>query len=277
MSRIIMNFVVAFLFAAAFPVAALCEDKPGDNGGGTPPEDVKPAGGEGQPEKTDAQRKEDFQKRKDSFFKMFKDNLEEMEQSQDDPEKEEIARLTDVRDDYNSNLKKAQIELDRSKEVVKQSFVGLIKSDQNKETIEQRCENIWLDYMATSRKSKMQINEYERAMKGVDNRIRYIKHRLATREYPTAEKGEKYYLSDPIELYEEGQEQPEFDGGPPKSQISYYALLKDFVMGILGKGRADMSVIARRLSEPDLYTMFEAWNRRAESRKEPEPSKESKN
>jgi hypothetical protein len=244
------------------------EEKPAESGeekipgaeDGKLPSDLKPA--EKPPEKTEAEKREELRKRKDAFFKMFKNRLEEMELEQGTPEQEEIARLASLKGDYKDKLGKSQKNLDRSKQIVRKSFEGLIRSNQDPRTVESRCENIWLDYMANSRKYKMEIHEYERAIKGLDRRIAYIRHRLKTREYPTAEKGEKYYLSDPIEVYTEDPEIAEPELGSRKSQVSYYALLKDFVLGILGKGRMDLPTISRRLTKPPLVEMYENWKRR---------------
>jgi hypothetical protein len=256
--------VPALLLAliVAFPAAGLAQEGAPDDP--KPPAGLKPAGET--PKLTPAEEEEALRQRKKKFFKMYKSQLEEMEQTQDDPEKEEIARLTELKGDYRTKLGQAEKDFKRAKEIVKRSFVGLMKSDQPKETIEGRCENIWLDYMATSRKSKMQMHEYERAITGVQKRIKYIRHRLATRDYPTAEKGQMYYSSDPIEVYTDESMMETGEMASAKSQVSYYAMLKDFVLEISGVGRADMKVIARKIAKPPILEMYEAWQRNAKLR-----------
>lgn len=262
MHRIAFILALAVVLGAVAPAARAQDGTDPSGGENQPPEGLTPAGEK--PALSPAEREKALRERKDAFFRMFKDRLEDMEKNQDEPEKEEIARLTQLKADYERKLEAARGELERSKEIVRKSFLGLVNSNQSKETMEQRCEAVWLDYLASSRKSKMQIHEYERAIEGVVRRIKYIRHRLATREYPTADKGQKYYLSDPIELYtDESEILPDAMDGPAKSQVSYYALLKDFVLGIMGRGSADMDALARRITKPPLLEMWESWKKRA--------------
>ena len=54
--------------------------------------------------------------------------------------------------------------------------------------------------------------------------------------------------------------------GGKKSHVSYYALLKDFVLEVTGGGRGNDMVIEKMVVEPPLIRLYNRWRARTANR-----------
>ncbi|MHC4597419.1 MAG: hypothetical protein ACYS47_00290 [Planctomycetota bacterium] len=212
------------------------------------------------------EEKKPLDERKRKFMESFQRRLTEIQKDETSPEREEVARLEDLKRDYKKKLDNSEEELGRAKKVVIESFKKLVDRNKEPEEVETRCEVIWLDYLRKSRDNKAAIYEYNRALKGLGRRINFIRAREVERDFPSLDY-QKYYAADNIEIYAE-EEGLDFDVfGGKKSHVSYYALLKDFVLEVTGGGRGNDEVIEKMVDEPPLIRLYKRWRARAASRK----------
>jgi hypothetical protein len=115
--------------------------------------------------------------RKKRFMDDFQRRFSDIQKDDTSPERKEIARLEDLKKDYAAKLQKAEGDLDRSKNVVIDSFKKLVQRNKDPEEVETRCESIWIDYLRQSRDNKTAVFEYQRGVKGIDRRINFIRKR----------------------------------------------------------------------------------------------------
>ena len=107
----------------------------------------------------------------------------------------------------------------------------------------------------------MAIDAVAAQMMGFDPmEIDYIAH--------ATERGLGTGKADEIEVYTKREGADMAVLGTEKSHVSYYALLKDFVLQSTGGGRGRDKVIESKLEEPTLVRMWKAWKKRMESSKE---------
>ncbi|MHC5035700.1 MAG: hypothetical protein ACYTHM_00155 [Planctomycetota bacterium] len=208
---------------------------------------------------------ESLASRKKAFMQRFSQKLSKIGKEETSPERREIARLEDLKKDYEGKLQKSQNNLGRAKKVVIDSFTQLIQRNQDKEDVETRCESIWLDYLRQSRDAKAAIFEYQGAIRGLKRRINFIRAREVERELPGLDQP-KYYTADNLEVYgeEEGMDFNVF--GAEESHVSYYAMLKDFVLEMSGGGRGRDDVVEKFVEEPPLVRKWKDWLRRTQLR-----------
>ncbi|MHC4781357.1 MAG: hypothetical protein ACYTFG_22510 [Planctomycetota bacterium] len=200
--------------------------------------------------------------RKRAFMDSFSRRLSGIRKDETSPERKEIARLEDLKKDYKEKLDTSENDLNRSKKVVIDSFKKLVTRNKDKDDVEARCETMWLDYLRQSRDKKSSIFEYRRALKGLDRRINFIRKREVERELPGLDY-QKYYTVDNLEVYSEDEGLDLNVFGGKKSHVSYYAMLKDFVLEMSGGGRGDDRVVEKYVEEPPLVALWKDWKRRA--------------
>ena len=222
-----------------------------------PKEDPQPG-----PEAKPGMSKQALDERKKAFMESFTNRLGDVQKDETSPEREEILRLEDLKKEYKGKLEKAEGNLERSKTVVLDSFKNLVMRGKTKDEIEQRCEGIWLTYLRQSRDNKSEVYEYTRALKGLDRRVNFVKQREAERDLPGMG-DQKYYKADAIEVYgdEEGADLDVLGTG--KTHVSYYAMLKDFVLQMTGGGKGNDEVLESMFEEPRLVKLWKEWKRTA--------------
>lgn len=223
---------------------------------------VLPGGGEEAAPAKPEENGQALRERKKQFMENFDRRLSDVRKEETSPERKEIARLEDLKKDYQGNLRTSEEELDRSKQVVLTSFKELVERNKDRTDVESRCESIWLDYMRQSRDKKTAIFEYKAAVKGLDRRINFLRKREVERDLPGLNY-QKYYTVDNLEVYGEDEGLDFNVFGEKKSHVSYYALLKEFVLEMSGKGRGDDGAVEKWVEEPPLVTKFKEWQRRA--------------
>ncbi|GEM_PF-2571537 len=224
--------------------------------------EADPPGEPGDEKPAEEKKWKSLDERKRAFMDSFGRRLAEIGKEKASPEQEEIARLESLKRDYEQKLTKAQDNLDRARNVVINSFKELVNRKKDKEEIETSCESIWLDYLRLSRDNKAAIYEYERALKGVDRRINFIRQREIERGNLPGLDYQKYYTADNLEIYEEDEGLDMTIFGAEKSHVSYYSLLKDFVLQMTGGGRGADKVIEKRAMDPPLVQMWKEWKQR---------------
>jgi len=201
--------------------------------------------------------------RKKRYMEGFQRRFSDIQKDDTSPERKEIARLEDLKKDYEVKLTKAESDLDRSKNVVIDSFKKLVQRNKDPEEVETRCESIWIDYLRQSRDNKTAVFEYQRGVHGIDRRINFIRKREVERDLPGLDY-QKYYKVDDLEVYGEDEGLDFNVFGRQKSSVSYYELLKDFVLQMSGGGRGDDRIIEKYLEEPPLVRLWKDWRKRAD-------------
>jgi hypothetical protein len=231
-----------------------------------PPKDNPPGPGPEARPPDDAAARKQLDERRKAYMEQYTRRLSDIQKEETTPEREEILRLEDLKKEYKAKLEKSQENLERSKTVVVDSFKELVNRVKTKDEIEQRCEGIWLTYLSQSRDYKSEVYEYTRALKGLDRRVNFVKLREAERTLP-ALGDNKYYKADDLEVYEEdeGADPTLLDSG--KTHVSYYAMLKDFVLQMSGGGRGNEEVIERMFEEPRLVKLWKQWKKSAPAEK----------
>jgi hypothetical protein len=206
--------------------------------------------------------KAELEERKKAYMDSFTKRLGDIQKDETSPEREEILRLEDLKKEYKTKLEKANENLERSKTVVLDSFKNLVTRGKTKDEIEQRCEGIWLTYLRQSRDNKSEVYEYTRALKGLERRVNFVKAREVERELPSMG-DQKYYKADSIEVYDESEGADLDVLGTGKTHVSYYAMLKDFVLQMSGGGRGNDEAVERMFEEPRLVKLWKQWKKSA--------------